>query len=133
VRSFGVSCGSPVTEPVRLMIVDDNRRTHGALVAYLSTLAGLAIVGEAFNGIEAIDLLTRVIPDIILMDARMPLMGGIEATRIVKQRWPRVRVVILTTYPYLQDEARSAGADAVLMKGCPLDEMTASLRPILPG
>jgi DNA-binding NarL/FixJ family response regulator len=115
------------------MIVDDNRWTHGALVAYLSTLDGMAIVGEAFDGMQAIDLLTSVTPDIILMDARMPLMGGIEATRIVKKRWPHVRVVILTTYPYLQEEAQSAGADAVLMKGCSLDEMTASLRPLPAG
>jgi len=63
----------------------------------------------------------------------MPVMDGIEATRIVKQRWPHVKVVILTTYPYLQEEARSAGADAVLMKGCSLDEMTASLRPVPAG
>jgi len=115
------------------MIVDDNRCTRGALAAYLSTLGGLAIVGEASNGIQAIDLLTSVTPDIILMDARMPVMDGIEATRIVKQRWPHVKVVILTASPYLQDEAGSAGADAVLMKGCSLNEMTASLRPMPAG
>ena len=122
-----------MTEALRVMIVDDNRWTRGALAAYLSSLDGMAVVGEAFNGIHAIDLLTSVTPDLILMDARMPLMGGIEATRIVKQRWPHVRVVILTTCPYLQEEARSAGADAVLMKGCPLDEMTASLMPLPVG
>jgi DNA-binding NarL/FixJ family response regulator len=119
-----------VTEAARVMVVDDNPRTRGALVAYLSVLDGVAIVGEAFNGIQAIDLLPRVTPDIVLMDASMPLMGGIEATRIVKQRWPHVRVVILTIYPHLQEEARSAGADAVLVKGCPLEEMAASLKPL---
>ena len=122
-----------MTEAVRVMIVDDNRWTRRALVAYLSVLDGMAIVGEAVNGIQAIDLLTSVSTDIILMDARMPHMGGLETTRIVKQRWPHVRVVILTTYPYLQEEARSAGADAVLMKGCPLEDMIATLTPVPTG
>jgi DNA-binding NarL/FixJ family response regulator len=115
------------------MVVADHPRTRRAIVAYLSVLDGVAIVGEAFNGIQAIDLLPSLSPDIVVMDASMPLMGGIEATRIMKQRWPNVRVVILTIYPHLQEEARSAGADAVLMKGCPLDEMTASLRPLPAG
>jgi two-component system nitrate/nitrite response regulator NarL len=112
------------------MIVDDNRWTRSALVAYLSTLDGMAIVAEAFNGFQAIDLLASVTPDIILMDASMPLMGGIEATRIVKQRWPRVRVIIHTIYPCLQEEACSAGADAALLKGCSLEEFKASLQAI---
>jgi DNA-binding NarL/FixJ family response regulator len=111
------------------MVVADHPRTRRAIVAYLSVLDGVAIVGEAFNGIQAIDLLPSLSPDIVVMDASMPLMGGIEATRIMKQRWPDVRVVILTIYPYLQEETRSAGADAVLMKGCRLDEMRASLGP----
>ena len=117
-----------MTEVLRVMIVDDNPRTRSALAAYISGLPGTTVVGEAFDGQDAIDKLQACAPDVVLMDWRMPRMTGTEATRIIKPRWPHIKVVILTLYPDCQAEARSAGADAVLLKGCSWTDMTSTLR-----
>jgi DNA-binding NarL/FixJ family response regulator len=81
------------------------------------------VVGEATNGQEALSLVEECRPDLILMDARMPVMDGLEATQLIKARWPEVKVVILTMYPAYRAEALAAGADAVLVKGCPPEKL----------
>ena len=62
------------------------------------------------------------------MDMRMPVMNGPEATRAIRAKWPQIKIVALTMYPDYQVEALSAGADAFLLKGCPVEEMTAVIR-----
>ena len=59
----------------------------------------------------------------VLMDVRMPVMDGLEATRIIKDRWPEVKVIVLTMYPSHQAEALAAGADAFLVKGCTAEDL----------
>jgi CheY-like chemotaxis protein len=76
---------------------------------------------------DAIKLIQNRIPDLILMDVRMPVMDGLEATRVIKRDWHQIKIVILTMYPDCQAEALSAGADAFLIKGCALDEMIATI------
>jgi len=82
---------------------------------------GLRIVGEAGNGEEAVDVATRVLPDVVLMDLRMPMLNGIEATKRIKEQGLRMEVVILSAYddPGLNEGAQEAGAFAYLVKGCP--------------
>jgi CheY-like chemotaxis protein len=67
-------------------------------------------------------------PDLLLMDCRMPGMDGLEATRIIKRDRPQTVVVALSMYPELESDARAAGADAFLMKGCPGEEVVREIR-----
>jgi DNA-binding NarL/FixJ family response regulator len=81
------------------------------------------VVGEAANGQEAVGLLEERRADVVVMDARMPVMDGLEATRLIKHKWPGVKVVVLTLYPTYRAKALAAGADAVLVKGCPPEKL----------
>ena len=111
----------------RLLIVDDHSQAREGLKALLATTPEVQVVGEASDGKEAIDLLEKYRPDVVLMDARMPVMDGIEATRYIKAEWPEIRVIVLTIHAALQAEALAAGADAFLVKGCPTGELLATI------
>jgi DNA-binding NarL/FixJ family response regulator len=112
---------------LHLMVVDDNPWARKALMAFISTREGMTITAEASNGLEAIDSIKNQIPDVVLMDLQMPVMDGIDATRVIKNRWPHIKIIAITMYPNYQPEAVSAGADAFLVKGCPVDEMTSTI------
>ena len=133
-----------MAQPVRILIADDNARSRNALRALLETTrlvpsaetrssvhdevwSEVEVVGEAVNGREAVDQVTECQPDVVLMDVRMSEMDGLEATRLIKNRWPGVKVVMLTLYPDFQAEALAAGADAFLIKGCPYEELLAAI------
>ena len=107
----------------KLMIVEDNPRARRALKAILSQQTEIVVTAEASNGQEAIRKIEAQVPDIVLMDMRMPVMDGFEATRIIKANWPQIKVVAMTMYPDCQSEAFCAGADAFLVKGGPLEEL----------
>jgi DNA-binding NarL/FixJ family response regulator len=81
------------------------------------------VVGEAANGQEVLAQVAQWQPDVVLMDARMPVMSGFEAAHYIKERWPAVWVVMLTMHPGGRTEALAAGADAYLLKGCTLREL----------
>jgi DNA-binding NarL/FixJ family response regulator len=72
-------------------------------------------------------LVTECQPDVVLMDARMPGMDGLEATRLIKDTWPEVKVVVLTMYPTYRARAQAAGADAFLVKGCSPEVLLAAI------
>lgn len=118
---------------LRIMIVDDNARARGALTALASTLDWLNVTGEASNGEDAIEKVKLQLPDMVLMDVEMPVMNGLEATQIIKKNWPQVKVVVLTLYPDYCSRAREAGADAFLVKGCSMEEMTSTIRSLQPA
>jgi DNA-binding NarL/FixJ family response regulator len=81
------------------------------------------VVGEAADGREAVQMVERYRPDVVLMDARMPVMDGLEATRVIKDKWPEVKIIVLTMYPAYRAQALAAGADACLIKGCPPEDL----------
>lgn len=110
-----------------VIIVEDNPRAREALSAFISSQEGMTVSGEASNGLEAINMIGHQNPDIVLMDIEMPVLDGLEATRLIKKRWPGVKVAILTMYPNYQADAVTAGADAFLIKGCPVDEMISTI------
>ncbi len=112
---------------VRVVIADDQQNVRESLKGLLpiltlpgDELAGprIEIVGEASDGESAVRMVAESHPDVVLMDARMPGINGLEATRIIKARWPEVRVVILTLFAGQRTTALAAGADAFLLKGC---------------
>ena len=109
-------------EKARILIVDDQASVREGLRTVLE-LEGLEIVGEAAEGREAVQLVEECRPNVVLMDARMPVMDGLEATQLIKDRWPEVKVIVLTMYASYQADALAVGADAFLVKGCPSEEL----------
>ena len=103
---------------LRILIVDDQVLFREALNTLLSVHSEFLVVGEAGNGQDALDVLRKVKPDIVLMDLRMPIMDGVEATRKMIELYPEMRVIILTTFDDNDDviNALRAGAVGYLMK-----------------
>lgn len=112
-----------VEQPIRVFIVDDRLSSRNGLRALLVTQPGIEIVGEAADGQEAIQFVEQYRPDVVLMDVRMPVIDGLEATRIIKGRWPEVKVIVLSMYLSYQAEALAAGADVFLVKGCTTEDL----------
>jgi DNA-binding NarL/FixJ family response regulator len=104
----------------RVLIVDDDPSIRRGLRSLLED-EGVSIVAEALDGVDAINAAWETMPDLVLMDLRMPVMGGIEATRQLTHALPGCQVVICTAYDdaSLHQGAKEAGAFAVLVKGCP--------------
>jgi DNA-binding NarL/FixJ family response regulator len=104
--------------PIRLLIVDDHRLFRQGLRQICEIVGGFEVVGEAENGKEAVDMVDELQPDVVLMDINMPVMDGVQATHLIIERNPSVRVIILTMYR--QDryvfEAIKAGARGYLLK-----------------
>jgi two-component system, NarL family, invasion response regulator UvrY len=108
-----------VTLP-RLLVVDDHDMLREALVELL-VQAGFEVVGEAADGVDAVALAKQLEPEVVLMDLRMPVLGGLDATRLIKDARPATQVVLLTAFdsPALQQQAEEAGCFAYLVKGGP--------------
>ena len=104
----------------RLLVVDDHQMLREALVELLLQ-AGFDVVGEAADGADAVALAKQLEPEVVLMDLRMPVLGGLDATRLIKDARPATQVVLLTAFdsPALQQQAEEAGCFAYLVKGGP--------------
>ena len=116
-----------MAQPIRVVIADDSARTRDGLRALLTTWPEVVVIGEAVNGQDAVRLVEEYQPDVVLMDMRMPVLDGAQATREVKQRWPAISVIVLTMYDIEQTAALAAGADAFLPKGGPPEQLLAAL------
>lgn len=112
---------------IRVLIADDRPRSRGGLRALLGNWPTVEVVCEATDGREAVRLVEDHRPDVVLMDVRMPVLDGLEATRLIKNRWSEVRVVILTMYAMHWADAMAAGADGFLVKGCPTEDLLSAL------
>lgn len=109
-------------KPARVLLVDDQALFREGLRQLLSVQAGVEVVGEAPNGEEALRCAKTLKPDVVLMDVRMPVLGGVEATRRLRQLDPRCRVIVLTTFDDDEEvfEALRAGAVGYLLKDAPV-------------
>ena len=110
---------------IRLLICDDQTFVCEGLRAILSTTAKIEVVGLAYNGEEAVQRVEALHPDIVLMDLKMPVLNGIQATRMIKERFPEIFVLVLTTYDFDEwvFEAIRAGANGYLLKDTPREQM----------
>jgi DNA-binding NarL/FixJ family response regulator len=114
-------------KPTRLILADDSPHARHGLRAVLDSQPGIEVTGDASQGEEAIALVEELHPDVALLDVRMPITDGIQATRMIKQRWPKVRVVLISLYADYQVEALATGADAFLVKGCSTEELVTAI------
>jgi DNA-binding NarL/FixJ family response regulator len=124
-----------VRGPTRLAIVDDHELTRESLQNMLSDEPDIEIVGEAANGRQALSLGSRFRLDLILMDVRMPVMDGLEATKEIKQRYPEISVMMLTMHenPDYLLGALKAGAAGYVLKDAPHEEIVEAVRKVRNG
>lgn len=120
---------------IRLLLVDDQSLICQGLQAVLNQEVDLDVVGTAENGEVALDLVGQLQPDVVLMDIRMPVMSGIEATRRIREQFPEVKVLVLSTFDEDQDIAQSmrAGAKGYLLKDMPAPELAGAIRLVSRG
>jgi len=117
------------SRPVRVMIVDDHGMLRAGLRLFLTGADGLEFVGEASSGKQAIAICAQLQPDVILMDMVMPDMDGATATRIIREQFPRVQVLALTSFHEedLVQKALQAGAIGYLLKNVSAQELTQAI------
>jgi len=122
-------------EPIRVLIVDDHALIRRSLELALTAEADIEVVGEASDGEEAAELAGRLLPDVVLMDVRMPRRSGIEATRNIKESVPSTRIIMLTVSDEEEDlfEAIKAGATGYLLKDVQIDEVPDAVRGVHEG
>lgn len=120
---------------IRVIVADDHPIVRSGIVGLLALDPDLDVVGEASDGAAAIELATRLRPDVVLMDLRMPGTSGIEATARITSELPAVRVLVLTTYETDDDilGAIEAGASGYLLKAAPHEEIVAGIRSVADG
>jgi CheY-like chemotaxis protein len=121
-----------VTEKMRILIVDNQSRARLSMKALLNAWYPTSELREATNGYEAVQLVEDFQPDVILMDARMPRMSGLEAVRRVKAKSHSIKIVVLSIYSDLQSKAMEVGADAFVSKGDPPEKIRETLQDMLP-
>ena len=122
-------------EPIRTLIVDDHALFRRGLEMVLEGERDIELVGQASDGAEAVEKAAESVPDIVLMDIRMPRSSGIEACRAMKEVAPSAKIVILTISDEEEDlfEAIRAGASGYLLKDIPLDEVAETVRAVHGG
>jgi NarL family two-component system response regulator LiaR len=123
------------SQTIRVMLVDDHNVVRSGLATFLNAYEDLELVGEAKNGIEALDLCRIRKPDVILMDLLMPEMNGIEATRAILKDYPETKIIAMTSFD--EDElihgVLSAGAISYLLKNVTSDELANAIREAFSG
>jgi NarL family two-component system response regulator LiaR len=120
---------SSPSQPIRVMRVDDHTMVRRGLATFLMVFDDFKLVGEAENGADAIQLCAKVLPEVILMDMVMPGMDGASATRAIRQQFPQVQVIALTSFKEgdLIKNALEAGAMGYVLKDIAADELARAL------
>jgi DNA-binding NarL/FixJ family response regulator len=124
-----------MTETIRVVVIDDQAIVREGLVTVLSLLPDIEVLGEAADGQAGVELVRRVSPDVVLMDLRMPVLGGLEATRLILESDPDIGILVLTTFA---DDASvvdvlRAGARGYLTKDADRAEVAAAVRAVASG
>jgi DNA-binding NarL/FixJ family response regulator len=120
---------------IRVLIVDDQMMVREGFSVLLGAMPDIEVVGEAVNGRDAVDRVRELSPDVVLMDIRMPGIGGIEATRHITAAHPDMRVLVLTTFDldeYVYDALR-AGASGFLLKDASSEQLAEAVRVVAAG
>jgi len=120
---------------IRVMVVDDHGIVRGGLSTFLMTCEDMELVGEAANGEQALELCSQVEPDVILMDLVMPGMDGATATQLIREQYPDIQVIALTSFKEreLVEGALQAGAIGYLLKDVSAEELANAIRAAYAG
>jgi DNA-binding NarL/FixJ family response regulator len=124
-----------MADQIRILLVDDQRLMREGLRTLLELESDVTVAGEAGDGEAAVQAYAALLPDVVLMDIRMPGMDGVEATRRLRERWPNARVIILTTFDddtYVFEGLR-AGALGYLLKDVSGEELAGAVRIVAKG
>ena len=123
------------SQPIRVMVVDDHTMVRRGLATILRVFDDLQLVGEAENGAEAIKLCGEAQPDVVLMDMVMPDMDGATTTRVIRQQFPQIQIIALTSFKEgsLVKNALEAGAIAYLLKDVSADDLARAIRAAYAG
>jgi DNA-binding NarL/FixJ family response regulator len=122
-------------EPIKILIVDDHEVVRDGISVMMGRQQDFTVVGEARNGLEALDQARRLQPDLVLMDLRMPDMDGVAAMRRIRDEYPSIKFIVLTTYDsdeYIFD-AIEAGAKGYLLKDASREELFQAVRAVHRG
>ena len=124
-----VSPSSRNLHRLQVLIVDDMPQVRQELRLLLPMIGEIEVVGEAANGFEAIGQAEALHPDVVVIDLEMPVMGGYEAARQIKTRWPACRVIALTVHDGEAERQRAAqaGVDAFIVKGAPVETLVQAI------
>lgn len=115
---------------IRVMLVDDHAMVRRGLTTMLKVFDDMQLAGEAENGETAIQLCAKILPDVILMDMAMPDMDGVATTRIIRQQFPQIQIIVLTSFKEgeLIQKALEAGAIGYLLKDVSADDLVQAIR-----
>ncbi|MFN6469358.1 MAG: response regulator [Nostoc sp. SerVER01] len=120
---------------IKVLLVDDQSLIRQGLRALLELEPDLEIIGEAENGQEAINFVAELQPDVVLLDIRMPIMDGVAATREIQKRFPKTKILVLTTFDDNEyvSAALQSGAMGYLLKDTPSEELAVAIRAVYKG
>lgn len=129
------SAAAVATAKATILLADDHALLRTGVANIINQEPDLQVVAEAGNGVEAVAAFDRYHPDVTLLDLRMPIMEGVEAVRRIRERDPRARVIVLTTYDTDDEIARAlkAGAKAYVLKDISADDLIGCIRNVLAG
>jgi NarL family two-component system response regulator LiaR len=124
-----------MADPIRIILADDHAMLRQGTAELLRREPDLEVVGEAGDGQQAIDLARRLNPDIVIMDVRMPVLSGVEATQRIREELPKVQVLVLTAHDDDQYvfSLLQAGASGYLLKTAPVSELIKAIRLVRAG
>jgi DNA-binding NarL/FixJ family response regulator len=126
--------GPSISDPIRVVLADDHAFYRDGLAQILAA-TGIEVVAQVADGRAAVDAAVELAPDVVVMDLNMPAVSGAEATRLVRDRAPACRVVVLTVSAKEEDviNALVAGANGYVLKDGPIDEVTAAIHAVAAG
>ena len=120
---------------IKILIADDQELIRESLKIVLNMNKDMEVVGLAENGLKVLEILKKIVPDIVLMDIRMPELDGVLCTKAIKESYPNVKIIILTTFD--DDEyvyyALKYGASGYLLKGCSVQDLTLAIQKVMSG
>jgi len=124
-----------MSSPIRILIVEDHHIVRRGFVALLQMIDGFQVIAEASDGAQAIALFREHLPDITLIDLRLPVMSGVDAIKAIRTDFPDARFIVLTTFDGDEDiyRALQAGARGYLLKGMEADDLTAAIHAVHAG